>query len=393
MGGRIMGAPTGLVAAACASVLVGCAAGPDGASELPRWSVVEELRIGSVDDPTKLISTVSALAVDDDGRMYLAQPDDGTVRVFDGAGILVDFIGRRGPGPGEFQRLYTLGLLADTLYTIDFGHHRIDYFSLDGELLRSDDVPPPPVGPPLTPAMPFAVFPDGSRAIGTAFASNTSPEELRRVPQLRTDRTGLVLDTVGWISYERSARRAIYEGRPLAVGSPFSDDAFVLFSDDGAKVAAVDRTVAAGPDEASFGITLTDRAGDTVFSRRYDYVPTTIPTAVVDTTVADRAEIFAAAFPDPREAHNFVRNTMFLPVYYPPVTTVSFSDTGELWVGREEIRGEQQRWLILDEAGEPVAETRTPEGVRVMHIGTDRVWGVELDERAVPYLVRYRIDR
>lgn len=393
MGRRIMGGPLGLVLAAWASVLAGCASGSEQTSQLPRWRVVEELRIGSPDDPTALITTVSAMAVGRDGRMYLAQPDDGTVRVFDSDGVLVDFIGRRGQGPGEFQNLYTLGLLADTLYTIDFAYHRIDYFSLDGELLRSEAVPPPSVSPPLSPAMPFAVFPDGSRAMGTAFVSNISPDQLRRVPQLRSDRTGQVLDTVGWIAYERSARRALHEGRPLAVGSPFSDDDFVMFNDDGTRMAAVDRTVASGPEVASFGITMTDGSGQTIYARRYEYVPVPIAPAVIDTTVADRAQVLAGAFPEPREALNFVRNTMFLPVYYPPVSTVAFSEQGQLWVGREEIRGQQLTWTVLDESGDPVAEIRTPDGVRIMHVGVDEVWGVELDEDGVPYLMRYRIER
>jgi hypothetical protein len=52
-----------------------------------------------------------------------------------------------------------------------------------------------------------------------------------------------------------------------------------------------------------------------------------------------------------------------------------------------------QRWMVLDEAGEQVAEVRVPMNVQVMHIGTDAIWGLEPDELGAPYIVRYRIDR
>jgi len=393
MGRRTVGAPLGLVAAACASILGGCSAdgSPDG--NLPRWSVVEELRIGSLDEPMLMLTTVSSLAVDDDGTMYIAQPENGTIRVFNSVGTLINFIGRRGQGPGEFDRVYTIGLLADTLYAIDLGLRRISYFSLEGELLRSTQVSPPPISPPFLPSMPFAVFPGGSMAVGTAFPASISADDLRRVPQLRIDRTGQILDTVTWISYERTGRRAMYEGRPLGVGSPLSDDAFALFSPDGSQIATVDRTVAAGSGTASFGITMANGSGDTIYARRYEYTPIPIDGAVIDSTVAERARILVGAFDEPRAAAGFVRGTMFLPVYYPPVSTISFSASGNLWVRREGIPGRSQSWTVLDQTGEPIAEARLPENLDAPVIRGDAIWGVQPDEFGVPYVVRYRIDR
>jgi len=384
---------TPIAAMLFASVLGACAGAGGGETGLPQWSVVEDLRIGSSDDPVQMLSTVGAVAVDAADLIYVAQPQLGTIRVFDRDGSAVRDIGRRGPGPGEFERVYTIGFLADTLYAIDLGHRRISYFSREGELLRSTNVSPPPVSPPFFPSMPFAVFPDGSMAIGTAFPANIPAESLRRVPQLLLDRSGEVLDTVAWIAYERTGRRAPYEGRPLGVGSPLSDDAFAMFSGDGARIATIDRTVAPGSGAASFGITTTDGAGDTIYSRRYEYVPTSIEAAVIDSIVVERAGIVSGAFADSGEAQTFVRSTMFLPAYFPPVSSAHFSTDGELWVRREEISGRDQTWMVLDEGGEPVASATLPESLQVMVIRGEAMWGVEIDSLGVPYVVRYRIVR
>jgi hypothetical protein len=382
-----------LAAVLLSAVFSGCAGGGNGGSGLPQWSAVEELRIGSADDADRRLTTVSALVVDDDGWVYVAQPEDGVVRVFDDGGILVRYIGGRGQEPGSFDRVYTIGLLADTLYAIDLSQRRISYFSLEGEHLRSTQVAPPRVSAPFRPSMPFAVFPDGSMALGTSFPPSISAEDLRRVPQLRMDAATQVLDTVTWIAYERTARRASYLERPLTVGSPLSDDAFAMFSGDGSRLATFDRTVAAGAGTASFGVIVADETGDTIYSRRYEYTPVQVANAVIDSTVSERANQLSGAFEDPSEAPAFVRAAMFLPVYHPPVGTAVFSADETLWVRREEVPGQNQSWMILDETGEPVATATLPEGLQVMVIHSDALWGVEPDQNGVPYVVRYRIDR
>ncbi|MDH3205718.1 MAG: hypothetical protein OEO79_03860 [Gemmatimonadota bacterium] len=374
-------------------VLTSCGGDAASDSDQPQWSVVEELRIGDIDDPEQTLSTVGALVVDDQNRIYVAQPQLGTIRVFDDAGRTLRYIGSRGQAQGEFDRVYTIGFVADTLYAIDLGLRRVSYFSLEGEHLRSAQVSAPPVTPPFFPSMPFAVFADGSMVIGTAFPPSIPPEALRRVPQLRIDGTGTVLDTVTWIGYERTARRANHEGRPLSVGSPLSDDAFAMFSDDGTRVATLDRTVAPGAGTASFGVTMSDGSGDTIYSRRYEYVPVPVDASVIDSIVEERANALSGAFEDPREAPGFVRSAMFLPVYYPPVSAAQFSDSGEFWVRREALAGQDQTWMVLDEGGEPIAHAALPEGLQVMVIGRDALWGVVFDEFEVPYVVRYRVVR
>jgi hypothetical protein len=389
---KTMGARIGALVLACASVSTACAGSESATAGVAQWTLDEELRIGSTSDPGQALTTVASIAVDDDGAVYVAQPDLGHIRVYDDQGRGVRAIGSPGPQPGLFQRLYTVGLLGDTVYAIDLGLRRITYFSKQGELLGFEQVSPPPVQPPFLPSMPFAVFPDGSRAIGTSFPPTLTADELRRVPQLRMQPGSETLDTVTWIGYERTARRVTWEERQLPVGSPLSDDAFAVFHAQGTRIATVDRSVAPGAGAATFGVTVTDGWGDTIWTRRYDYTPIAIETAVVDSVVAVRAEVLSSAFDDPREATTFARGAMFLPAYYPPVSTAAFSDDGTLWLQRETVPGQDEEWQVLGEDGARIARATLPAGFEVMAIRDDAVWGVTYGGE-VPFLVRYRVER
>lgn len=386
-------APAVLALYACMAAVAGCAPDTADAAALPQWSAVEELRIGGADNPEQALSRVDQIAVDDEGAVYVSQSDEGRIKVFDADGSPVRAIGQRGSGEGEFERLYGVGFVADTLYAIDFGLRRISYFSTEGELIRTHAVSPPPVDAPLRPAMPFAVFADGSMAIGHAWSSNIGMDDLLRVPQLRTDANSESSDTVAWLSYERTARRAAYGQQSIVVGSPFSDDAFVIFSADGSRLVTVDRRLPDGSGPATFGLTVSDGYGDTIYSRRYEYEPIEVDQGLVDRAVTLAAERVTGAFPSAVEAESFVRSAMFLPVHYPPATDARFADDGNLWLQREAIAGEPQRWVVLDERGEAVAEAELPESLQIHLIRAEALWGVEPDERGAPTIVRYGIER
>ena len=67
----------------------------------------------------------------------------------------------RGQGPGEFERLIDMGLLADTLWTTDLTSRRVTFFSLDGDLLSTMTIRPQ-VDPPFSAFGASMMFPDGT---------------------------------------------------------------------------------------------------------------------------------------------------------------------------------------------------------------------------------------
>jgi hypothetical protein len=81
-----------------------------------------------------------SLAVDDVGNVYVADMGEGAIRVLDSAGGLIRTIGRKGQGPAEFQDIYSLAWLGDTLVTLDPGNGRLGFLSREGNWLGQHQV-------------------------------------------------------------------------------------------------------------------------------------------------------------------------------------------------------------------------------------------------------------
>lgn len=80
-----------------------------------------------------LFGDVVSVAVDPDGRVFVADNMVLTVWEFGANGELVDSIGRRGSGPGEFNSLDNIQWTADTLYTFDASLQRLTAFPASGD--------------------------------------------------------------------------------------------------------------------------------------------------------------------------------------------------------------------------------------------------------------------
>jgi hypothetical protein len=101
-----------------------------GQSTLPLRQLREELRIVSSETtPGMALTPVASLIELPDGRMVTLHTAECVLRVFDASGKLLRLVGRKGAGPGEFNRPTSLGLLGDTLWVKDDGARRYVLFS------------------------------------------------------------------------------------------------------------------------------------------------------------------------------------------------------------------------------------------------------------------------
>ena len=78
---------------------------PDLIGRGPAPSLVEELRIGSLDDDCSAFGNAYSLAVDDAGRIYVADAQTNEIRMFSPEGECLRTFGGAGDGPGEFAML------------------------------------------------------------------------------------------------------------------------------------------------------------------------------------------------------------------------------------------------------------------------------------------------
>ncbi len=102
------------------------------------WITEAEYQIGN----DTLFSWVPYLRVTADGhRVFVVEPNTGSVTVWTPEDSLIFAVGRRGEGPGEFIMPYRLHIHDDgSFYVRDF--RRFTYFSATGELVRTVAGPP-----------------------------------------------------------------------------------------------------------------------------------------------------------------------------------------------------------------------------------------------------------
>jgi hypothetical protein len=171
------------------------------ADALPELAFVEELRIGSVDDPDAGFSRIGAVTTLPDGRVLVLEALDRQVRIYGAEGRLERTIGRAGDGPGEFQGPLRFGMLADTLWVADLGSGRITLLDLEGRVLETLRADPVPVDVGIDGirglAHPARLRPDGLVETDWRMtAGNDVEADSIFWPELLLDRAGAVVDTL-----------------------------------------------------------------------------------------------------------------------------------------------------------------------------------------------------
>jgi len=387
-----------IFAVLCLAVL-GCGETPTPSLSISsnvEWTATQNLRIGSLDDPASALTRVGGLAIDHEGRIYVSQPMDETIRVFDAEGQPVATIGRAGDGPGEFREVRGIGIFSDTLYVSDPTAARVTFFSLTGQVLETLHLTPHGLSPEWFAVTPWWLAPDGTALSPAAFLPpTTGPDQDSRQLLVRIDRAGEVLDTaviVDWPSEESIELRSPVGS--AVITQPFAGSFWPIVAADGSRVAVTRVLDTEGGDSSAFCATVLRSLRDTVWSNSYSYEPIPISASMVDSTVAARARrLNKEVFPNPDDAERQIRQGISVPDHLAPMSGGVFAEDGQLWLQREDIPGEDQRWTVLDTAGIPVAQINLPRGLRVEVVRSDTLWGVEVDAFEVPYVVRYLITR
>lgn len=100
-------------------------------------TLVEELRIGSVEGDCDAFGDVISLAVDDLGRIYVADLHANAIREFSPQGECLGSVGREGSGPGEFAMLAGIVRTRHTLWAIDARTRGLTLFDSTGAVRAS----------------------------------------------------------------------------------------------------------------------------------------------------------------------------------------------------------------------------------------------------------------
>lgn len=378
---------------------VACSGSPPAAHSLDGPSLSHEtlLRIGSVDDSATALTWFYQLAVAPDGRIYTIHPQETTVRVHGPDGRPLGRVGRAGQGPGEYRTPAVLGIHGDSLWLLDTGNYRFNYYALDGTFLKDrfidvdlgsspGDNPPRPVG----------LLSDGA-ILGRppTWARDVARGAITESFFVRFDATGLPADTFGRYSVRNTSLEINDPGNDTwgsYQNQRFTDTEIVRVSPFELAVFRVDRTVDESADPV-VRTTKTDLHDDTIWSRVFSYRPVPIPAAQVDAFIRFIGESFSrrpvgVGF-TAAQAEALARERLYVPAHHPTVSEMVMGSDGSLWFRREALDEDPVPWSVLDPAGEPVGTIRLPRGFRGVAADARSIWGLELDALDVPYIVRY----
>ena len=373
---------------------------PEPIASLSRLAARRDSAFVVPDSVRALLTFVTALVVDPDSSLYLADPQLGLILQLEPTGDFRKTIGRRGAGPGEFQSVRAIGVYRDSLWAMDPALNRLTLMPVHGRGVTT--VPfgrsAPPLetsGRPQTRAgLPGAVLPDGSLLVQETVRDPASPVgAFSHAFLLLTERSMEVVDTVARLSMRHSGMDFIYRDGESHYRQPFGDDPLYATSTDGSLLVTVKREAPRRGSSGTFTVTAWRAGTQRLFSRDLSYEAQRLPRSVVDSVIdlysrpQRRDELSTPVTADS------IRRRLFRPAYFPPVDEVKVARDGEVWLkvrfaDSPEGVGD---WLVLSRHGFELARVTLPASFRLLEANRRTAWGVEGDQLDVPLVVRYVI--
>jgi len=333
---------------------------------LEEWEVSPEplLSLGTVDagGPTDFFRVRSIASLGPRG-FVVANGGSEELRFFTPEGEFIRAVGRSGHGPGEYQGLFTVERIGDSLFTYDGGNDRISVLSPDGRFVRSFRLEW------------FAglLAPQAFARDGRIIAITARPmTELHGVGRILDsalvstyDRDGMLIDSLLRIPHnERVVRReGIYQ---TTVGAPFSAGAQMVAFGGGFCY-----TFGPVPEVRCHG-------GDGALIRvaRLSGSPREVTPDDIEEYWREQEAARPSAY---RDAVRKFRRDMPFPELFPAFDRLLSDDLGRTWARVYAVpESETHEWWILEE-GRAMAHLRLPIDFELLRVAGDRLYGVTRD--------------
>jgi hypothetical protein len=366
--------------------------------------LVEEIRIGSMDGADAYVfGEPSALALGPAGEIVVLDAQVPVVRVYGPDGVHRVDLGRKGGGPGEYERPDGIAVLQDGRVAVrDPGNGRIVLFSLDGETAGGF---PHPTGGGFNTSSPLWVDRDGVAWVTTLKHFGRPPWEWEFI-LIGVTPDGEVTDTIEAprFEYDRRMVTASRENSSSQRTVPFTSQAVWAFSPLGYFVGGV-------TGEYRVDLLRVDRPVLSIRREAHEPVP------VLPEEAAERRTRITEGLQ--RGYPGWRWNGPGIPDTKPPLRDVFADADGRIWVvvsrpGREtmtaaEAREEARRtgrtplrfqeppaFDVFDSEGRFLGPVAAPPDLQLDPAPLargDSVWAVARDELGVPSVVRYRLVR
>lgn len=359
----------------------------------PDWTMVAEVRFGSIDVPETALSTIRAAAVDAQERLILAQLYDSRVRIYDLDGTRVGSIGRPGNGPQDLAAPVDVGVVGDTIWVADSRASSLKFFRGDGTWLGSVTIAHV-AGPGIFASAGYPLD-NGSILAKPGVSMESLVGQERQIPWIRFDREAQLVDTLLLDNRLFSVARLQVDGGTTLLKQPFDESDRVAVFPDGSGVVRV--VQASDGADRPIRVQVLDADGHSVFARDYAVTRRRLTDDIVDRSInrymeaVERTMASSLAF-NARKFRVAYSDAIRRPDFIPPVEEVHVGSDGTIWIGREAAGRDSQRWIAIDgRSGDLAGQIRLPRDSRLIASSTEFVWAEELDELDVVHVQRYRI--
>lgn len=356
---------------------------------------VEDLRI---DADEQNLAPIWYLFVSPKGVMVASQQADRHFRFFGPDGKPLGTFGRKGGGPGEFQRIEgtRAGWLGDTLWLTEAQTPRLTLVGPDLKLLRVERLPDEVLGPrgetlkdaPLSYPYLTGVASDRSLLMTASLRENVAAPDWLPVATnsgqfaMREDRTGRFVRLLAGIPSNQKACQ--YGDNSASISIPYCPRAIITEPLDAKRVVLA----IPGPATQAAGsfrlITVNAVTGDTILNREYRYRPIPIPARVIDSirAKASNTKDYPPVIRDLYAKAPFATT-------YPPFRSLIVGRDGTLALETYTATGTKV-WRFLSARGDDLGMVEFPRSVRIFAIERGRAWGTDGEEGDQDSIVRYR---
>lgn len=376
----------------------GAGRSPDDLEPADHWITEAEYQIGH----DTLFSWVPYLRVTADGqRVFVLEPNTGTVTVWTPEDSLLFAVGRQGGGPGEFVLPYRMHVHEDgSFYVRD--SQRFTNFSATGDVVGT--VPGPPR---LVSYQGFGVTVDALLQDGSYLGRPEINAPIRRgwqgdpplaqEPLLRvreSEDEWLHPETIFLLNIRSDLLAFDVAGATSYTVQPFSDADMFVFDPGGQGSVVVVRRAGMEPGVVELLELAAD--GDTIWQRRLAFEPMKLTAEMVDAEARPLAEMFSRiGVETPYLAtRRALDEALYEPEYAPAVRTFfQLAASGDVWLGTRETSDTLRAWYSIrrgDETNKP-RRVLLPEWFSVLDATETHVWGVWTDSLDVPHVVGRRL--
>lgn len=325
-----------------------------------------------------------------DGSIAIANGGSGEIRIYGPSGEFVRALGRKGEGPGEFERPALAGLLgSDTLVVVDNQLRRINWLHVEEGFLESVTMAEEVGGG----VYPRGMFPDGTVIVGGGFYfSSASGDQLsngytRRATTYRSAaRDGTLATDFGEFPGSEFFMRVMNQG-----GGAMAMSASLIPFGKYAMAAVGHQRLYFGSGD-SWEIQAYSPTGELAEIIRLDREARAVEAGDLDAYIESRVEDAS----DQAEAQAIRQqySEMPIPDHMPAFASLETDPLGYLWVERYRTPGEEPTvYDILDPEGRLVGWVSLPDQLDILEIGQDHILGLYRDELEVEYVRMYRLHR